>query len=145
MLMRFYGKFVLVRSGFDENRVTVCTESVKVNVMAYQYLTSVSTEEDKLISFISTLFEVLVENIRMNGLPNHPSGKVGADETIGRMCAQVFVHVARTTPMVFKSTMQSISPESRTVLEAAVRADMSGYAAPQRETKKKISLKGFVR
>lgn len=144
-LLRAYGVRILDGSGFDENRVTVCTESVKVNVMAYQYLTSVSTEEDKLISFISTLFEVLVENIRMNGLPNHPSGKVGADETIGRMCAQVFVHVARTTPMVFKSTMQSISPESRTVLEAAVRADMSGYAAPQRETKKKISLKGFVR
>ena len=144
-LLRAYGVRILDGSGFDENRVTVCTESVKVNVMAFQYLTSISTEEDKLISFISTLFEVLVENIRMNGLPNHPSGNVGADETIGRMCAQVFVHVARTTPMVFKSTMTVISPESRTVLEAAVRADMSGYAAPQRETKKKISLKGFVR
>ena len=116
-----------------------------MNIMAYQYLNSISAEEGSLISFISTLFEVLVENIRYNGLPNHPSGKVGADETIGRMCAQVFVHVARTTPIVFKSTMGTISPESRTVLEAAVRADMSGYAAPQRESKKKISLKGFVR
>jgi len=144
-LLKAHGTRVLSGHGFDENRVTVVAEAVKVNIMAYQYLNSVSAEEGNLISFISTLFEVLVENIRYNGLPNHPSGKVGADETIGRMCAQVFVHVARTTPLVFKSTMGVISPESRTVLEAAVRADMSGYAAPQRESKKKISLKGFVR
>ena len=144
-LLKAHGTRVLSGQGFDENRVTVVAEAVKVNIMAYQYLNSVSAEEGNLISFISTLFEVLVENIRYNGLPNHPSGKVGADETIGRMCAQVFVHVARTTPLVFKSTMGTISPESRTVLEAAVRADMSGYAAPQRESKKKISLKGFVR
>jgi len=144
-LLKAHGMRVLSGQGFDENRVTIVAESVKVNIMAYQYLNSVSAEEGNLISFISTLFEVLVENIRYNGLPNHPSGKVGADETIGRMCAQVFVHVARTTPLIFKSTMGTISPESRTVLEAAVRADMSGYAAPQRESKKKISLKGFVR
>jgi hypothetical protein len=31
------------------------------------------------------------------------------------------------------------------VLESAMRADMSGYEAQKMETKKKISLKGFVR
>merc|ERR1712007_250043 len=86
-LLKAHGMRVLSGQGFDENRVTVVAESVKVNIMAYQYLNSISAEEGSLISFISTLFEVLVENIRYNGLPNHPSGKVGADETIGRMCA----------------------------------------------------------
>lgn len=144
-LLRAHGMRILFGKGFDENRVTVCAESVKVNIMALQYLNSVSKVESDVVSFTSTMFEVLVECISLNGMPNHPTGKEGADETIGRMCAQVFVHVARTTPMVFKSTMTVISPESRVVLEAAVRADMSGYAAPKRETKKKLSLKGFVR
>jgi hypothetical protein len=144
-LLRAYSVRILSGRGFDEHRVTVCAESVKVNIMAFQYLNSVSKEEGKFVSFISALFGILVESVSFNGLPNHPSGKDGADETIGRLCAQVFVHVARTTPVQFKSTMALIAPESRTVLEAAVRADMSGYAAPQRETKKKINLKGFVR
>ena len=144
-LLRAHGMRLLSGEGFDENRVTVCAESVKVNIMALQYLNSVSEEESKCVSFTSTMFEVLIECVSLNGMPNHPSGKDGADETIGRMCAQVFVHVARTTPMVFKSTMANISSESRVVLEAAVRADMSGYAAPKRETKKKLSLKGFVK
>merc|ERR1719203_2555113 len=103
--------------------------------MALQYLSSVSKEDSKFVLFISTMFEILIEIISFNGMPNHPTGKDGADETIGRMCAQVFVHVARTIPMMFKSTVTVISPESRVVLEAAVRADMSGYAAPQRESK----------
>jgi len=144
-LLRGHGVRIIAGEGFDENRVTVCAESVKVNIMAFQYLNSVSKEDSKFVSFISAMFEVLVEIISFNGMPNHSSGKEGADETIGRMCSQVFVHVARTAPMMFKSTMAIISPENRAVLEAAVRADMSGYAAPKRETKKKISLKGFVR
>ncbi|KAL9184425.1 hypothetical protein ACHAXT_002511 [Thalassiosira profunda] len=142
-LLRAHGARIVSGQGFDEHRVSVCAESIKVNAMALQYLES--KEEGKAVAFTSTLFEVLVESVSFNGLPNHPSGKAGADEAIGRMCAQVFSHVARTTPTLFKSTMGAISPQSRTVLEAAVRADMSGYAAPQREAKKKISLKGFVR
>ena len=104
-----------------------------------------SKEEGKAVSFILTLFEVLVESISFNGMPNYPAGKVGGDESIGKMCAQVFVHVARSSPILFKSTVTMMSMESRAVLESAVRADMSGYAAPKLETKKKISLKGFVR
>ncbi|KAL7553470.1 hypothetical protein ACHAWF_016747 [Thalassiosira exigua] len=143
-LLRGHGVRLLAGEGFDENRTTVCAEAVKVNIMAFQYLNSMSEEEGKFVSFTLTLFEVLVEIVSFNGLPNHPSGKKGGDEAIGKMCAQVFVHVARTTPMLFKSTMAAISPSSKSVLEAAVRADMSGYAAPKRVSKK-ISLKGFVR
>lgn len=144
-LLRAHSVRILAGVGFDENRVTVCADSVKINLMAFQYLNSVSKEESKFITFVVAIFEILAESIKFNGLPNHPSGNTGADETIGRMGAQFFVHVARTTPMLFKTTMSAISLESRTVMEAAVRADMSGYAAPKRETKKKISLKGFVK
>lgn len=144
-LLRAHALHILAGKDFDETRLTVCAEVVKINVMAFQYLNSVSKEEGKAVSFILTLFEVLVESISFNGMPNYPAGKVGGDESIGKMCAQVFVHVARSSPILFKSTVTMMSMESRAVLESAVRADMSGYAAPKLETKKKISLKGFVR
>ena len=145
-LLRAYSLRIVAGQDFDENRITVCAESVKVNMIAFQYLHSVSMEDSKFVSFLSAMFDVLVDCVSYNGLPNHPSGKAGADETIGKMCAQVFVHVARTTPLVFKSAMVIISVERRTILETAVRADMSGYAAPRKEPlKKKLNLKGFVR
>jgi len=144
-LLRAHTLHMLAGKGFDENREIVCAEAVKINVMAFQYLNSVSKEEGEFVSFILTLFEVLVESVSFNGMPNHPTGKIGGNEKIGRMCAHVFVHIARSSPMLFKSTVAIMSMESRAVLESAVRADMSGYEAPKTETKKKISLKGFVR
>jgi hypothetical protein len=115
-------------------------------MMAYQYLTSVSIEETKFVEFLVSLSTLLVEAIAFNGLPNNPSGRSGADDRIGRLCAQVFVHIARTTPPIFKSTMAAVVPECRSAIEAAVRADMSGYiSASQGPAKKKLSLKGFVK
>jgi hypothetical protein len=144
-LLRAHALHLLAGKGFDENREIVCYVAVKISIMAFQYLNSVSKEEGEFVSFILTLFEVLVESVSFNGMPNHPTGKVGGNEKIGRMCAQVFVHVARSSPILFKSAVAIMSMESRAVLESAVRADMSGYEAPKTETKKKISLKGFVR
>jgi len=145
-LLRVYSLRINPGKYFDENRITVCAESVKVNMIAFQYLNTASMEENGFVSFLSALFDVLVEAISFNGLPNHPSGKNGADETIGRMCAQFFVYVARTTPAMFKSTLTVMSVERRSVLEAAVRADMGGYAAPKNDpAKKRLNLKGFVR
>ncbi len=142
-LFRTHALCLLDGVGLDESRLTVCAESIKLNLMAFQYLSSSHVEEGICTSFMSTLFEILIESISFNGMPNNPSGKTRADEVIGRMCAQVFVHVARTSPMIFKSTLSVIAPDSRTVLEAAVRADMSGYAS-KTDTRRKISLKGFV-
>ncbi|KAL7470326.1 hypothetical protein ACHAXS_010551 [Conticribra weissflogii] len=145
-LLRAYSLRIISGNNFDEFRILVCTESVKINLIAYQYLNSASMEEKDVLPFLSAVFDVLVEAISFNGLPNDPSGRNGADENIGRMCAQVFVHVARTTPAMFKSTMTVLSVERRSVLEAAVRADMSGYVAPKNNSaKKKLNLKGFVR
>jgi len=141
-LLRAYSLRLVPGESFDENRVVVCAESVKVNMIAFQYLSSTPPVEGTATSFLTALFQILVESVSFNGLPNHPSNKDGADESIGRMCAQVFVHIARSDPMMFKSTIAVMAADSRTILEGAVRADMSGYAAPKRE-KKKLSLKGF--
>ncbi|KAL7509674.1 hypothetical protein ACHAXN_006645 [Cyclotella atomus] len=128
------------------DRLQVCAECIQIVMMAYQYLTSVSIEETKYVEFLVSLSDLLVETISFNGLPNSPSGKSGADERIGKMCAQVFVHIARTTPHIFKSTVTAVMPECRSAIEAAVRADMSGYiSTSQGPAKKKLSLKGFVR
>eukprot|EP00957_Ditylum_brightwellii_P107277 8185659-Ditylum_brightwellii.AAC.1 len=95
--------------------------------------------------FLAVIFEVLMTIVRFNGLPNHPSRNVGADDSLGRMSAQAIVHVARSAPVAFKSAMAHLSPEDRSTLEMSVRADMSGYAAPKSTapTKKKLNLKGF--
>ena len=142
-LLRAYSLRLISGQGFNENRVNVCAEAVKLNLMAFQYLSMTPGEEDATASFLLALFEVLVESVKFNGLPgNSNSTNQGADENIGKMCAQVFVHIARSNPLIFKSTIAAMATESRTTLEGAVRADMSGYAAPKRE-KKKLSLKGF--
>jgi hypothetical protein len=145
-LFRAYSLGTTCGTGDEADRAVICAESVKVILIAFQYLNSAPTEESKFVSFLSALFEVMAESVSFNGMPNHPSGKVGADETIGRMCAQVFVHIARTNPLAFKSTMAIVPPDRRVTLEVAVRADMSGYAAQRNDpAKKKLNLKGFVR
>ena len=143
-LLRAYSLRLAPGQGFDENRVNVCAEAVKVNMIAFQYLCTTSGQEDTCATFLLALFQVLVESVSFNGLPGIvlDTRNDGANENIGRMCTQVFVHVVRSNPLVFKSTIAAMAPETRTVLENAVRADMSGYAAPKRE-KKKLSLKGF--
>ncbi len=143
-LLRAYSLRLAPGQGFDENRVNVCAEAVKVNMIAFQYLCTTSGQEDTCATFLLALFQVLVESVSFNGLPGNvlDTRNDGANENIGRMCAQVFVHVVRSNPLVFKSTIAAMAPETRSVLENAVRADMSGYAAPKRE-KKKLSLKGF--
>lgn len=141
-LLRTYSLRLAPGQDFDANRVRVCAELVKMNMIAFQYLGVAPTADGTATSFLATLFQLLVESVSFNGLPNHPSGKVGADESIGKMCAQVFVHVARSNPIVFKSTILAMTAESRKILEGAVRADMSGYASPKKE-KKKLNLRGF--
>jgi hypothetical protein len=145
-LFRAYSSGTTCGTGDEADRAVICAESVKVILIAFQYLNSAPTEESKFVSFLSALFEVMAESVSFNGMPNHPSGRVGADETIGRMCAQVFVHIARTNPLAFKSTMAIVPPDRRVTLEVAVRADLSGYAAQRNDpAKKKLNLKGFVR
>lgn len=101
--------------------------------------------EDEVAKFLNVLFETFIAILRFNGLPNHPAPQGSlSDPSIGRMCAQAITHVARTTPAPFKACLSEMSEHDRAVLEFAVRADMSGYAAAAAApAKKKLSLKGF--
>jgi len=96
--------------------------------------------------FLSLFFDVLLVLLRFNGLPNHPAPSGKGDQAIGRMCAQTVLHIARTSSEPFKSHMASVLEQDRTLLEFAVRAEMTGYAmgTGQPAEKKKLSLKGFT-
>lgn len=79
-------------------------------------------------------------------MPNNVKKHPLADGLVGKMCAQATVRVARGSPAAFKASMTNLTPEDRTVLEMAVRADVAGYATPKiaaPKKKKKLSLKGF--
>ena len=112
-------------------------------MVAYQqYVSDVGEEE--INGFLLIMFDTLIKTLRFNGLPNHPPPQAGSDPTIGRMCAQAILHVARTTAVAFKACVGSMADHDRAVLEFAVRAEMSGYAtAASAPAKKKLNLKSF--
>lgn len=145
-LFKYHSTDMHTESTPADECLILCAECIKIIMMAYQYLTAAAVGESKFVAFLVSLFTLFVDTITFNGLPNSPSGKAGADEKIGKMCAQVLSHIVRTTPLMFKSTMSFVAPECRSTIEAAVRADMSGYAsASQGPARKKLNLKGFVR
>ena len=141
-LLRGYGTMSLNGELVEMNRTDACANSMKILMISFQHLVA---EEPKIPAFLAVVFETLVSLISFNGLPNNPSGRHGADPTLGRMCAQAMVHIARVAPSVFKGSMSLLGEEDRTGLEKAVRADMSGYAPPRSlaTTKKKLNLKSF--
>jgi hypothetical protein len=98
-----------------------------------------------MAAFLSVVFEVWTAVIQFNGLPNQPSPNSRADPTLGRLSAQAIVHVARSSPVAFKTSVAGLSDHGRALLEFSVRAEMNGYAAAptQAPVKKKLSLKGF--
>ena len=129
----------------QSHRTTACADAVKIVLVGYQQLVSDASPDEIITGFLLVLFETFIAVIRYNGLPNHPPPQSGSDPSLGRMCAQATLHAARTTPNPFKTCLASMADHDRAVLEFAVRAEMSGYAAPasQAPTKKKLSLKGF--
>jgi hypothetical protein len=132
------------------HRTTTCADAMKIVLVGFQQLSSDGSTADPIMTgFLVVVLETFIAVIRYNGLPNHPAPQGGSsDPALGRMCAQAITHVARTTPLPFKTCMAAMLEHDRAVLEFAVRAEMSGYAAPassQATTKKKLSLKGFKR
>jgi len=124
-------------------RQKVCADVVKLMLLCHQELLS---DADELPMFLSLFFDVLLVLLRFNGLPNYPAPSGKGDQAIGRMCAQTVLHIARTSSEPFKSHMASVLEQDRTLLEFAVRAEMTGYAmgTGQPAEKKKLSLKGFT-
>ena len=128
----------------QKDRILLCANCMKFIMLTYQFLLSrngddVSSEH----AFISTVFEVLVDIVSHNGLPNQNATALpGADPALGRMSAQFFVHVLRTSPATFKACVGSMSQETRSIFEKSVRADMSGYPSTA-PTKKRLNFKSF--
>jgi len=129
----------------QSRRVAACADCMKIALASYQQFSNDFSDADTT-EFLIMLFEVFIAVLRFNGLPSHPppQGPL-SDPSIGRMCAQAIIYIARTTPIPFKASMGGMSEHDRAVLEFAVRGEMSGYAvatAPA-PVKKKLSLKGF--
>jgi hypothetical protein len=129
----------------QSKRVAACADCMKIALASYQQFSADFSDGDTT-EFLVMLFEAFNAVLRFNGLPNHPPPQGAlSDSSIGRMCAQAITHIARTTPVPFKASMGGMSAQDRTILEFAVRGEMSGYAvaAAPAPVKKKLSLKGF--
>jgi hypothetical protein len=140
---------LLLRYGTSESpaitqadRQSICTDAVAVLLVGYRHLAS-TVPEDLTAAFVSSVFGVMLAVLRYNGLPNQQQAH--GDPSIGRVCAQACLLVARTTPNVFKSYLGILSDQDRGLVELAVRGEMTGYATsgPSGGTKKVLNLSGF--
>lgn len=139
----------------NKNRISICSGIMKIVMLSFQFMLSEAGKvlpEDKhqfdanFAEYLSAIVETLVPVIEFNGLPNQNQAlnKEG-DSMLGQMCAQFCVHVLRTYPSSFKLCLVNLDTSSRSILEASIRADMSGYAAqPSAPSKKKLNIKTFV-
>ena len=109
----------------------VCIECITILSLAFQ---SLIQKEGDLIQFSDICFAAFVEVIKSNGLPNQPAG---GDVNKGRLCASVLVRWARVSPSAFKASLGNMTDEGRSLVENAVRSEMSGYPAAN---KKRILL-----
>jgi len=144
-LLKAYGTMSIPDKDAVGHRLTAFADCMKVIMTSYQNLVASSTDESQMAAFLSVVFEVWTSVIQFNGLPNQPSPNRGADPTLGRLSAQAIVHVARSSPVAFKTSVAGLSEHGRALLEFSVRAEMSGYAAAPTHTpvKKKLSIQGF--
>jgi hypothetical protein len=144
-LLKAYGILSIADSATADHRLNACADCMKIIMTAYQNLTAGSADDSQIAAFLAVVFEVWTSVIAYNGLPNQVSPQPGADPILGRLSAQAIVHVARLSPVAFKTSMATLSDQGRALLEFAVRSDMNGYASTttQIPVKKKLSLHGF--
>jgi hypothetical protein len=149
-LLKLYGICKLVNG----ERSSACAMCIKLIMIAFEHMMSGVTSENlaevenNIIQFFSIIFVTIVSILSFNGLPNQillPSGGVQADPAIGRICAQLFVYVMRVSPSIFKKLIVTLKEADRTMVEAAVRADMTGYIVKKSNApvKKKLNLSSF--
>ena len=144
-LFKAYATVAIPIKDFEINRMVVSADVMKIIMISLQSLSG--QENEQLVAYLTVVFELLVDVIQYNGLPNQASPQPGANPLLGRLAAHSIVHVARTTPVAFKETVAGFtsSPNGRAILEFAVRAEISGYAAVAgvAPPKKKLNLKSF--
>ena len=136
------------------NRVSACAMCVKLIMIAFEHMMNdVNSEnmaeiEENVTQYFSVIFVTIVSVLSFNGLPNRillPSGGQQADPAIGRICAQLLVYVMRMSPEIFKKLIVILVEDHRTIVETAIRADMTGYKAKKSNVpiKKKLNLSSF--
>eukprot|EP00977_Amphora_coffeiformis_P001138 scaffold236_cov245-Amphora_coffeaeformis.AAC.5 len=122
----------------------VCVGAMKVILISFMQLVSTGAADADFAAFLGVIFGVFLAVVRYNGFPNHPSPQPGGHPTIGRLCAQAILHVAKTAPIPFKTCVAMLAPHDRTLLEFAVRGEMTGYQVQGgTQEKKKLNLKNF--
>jgi len=128
-------------------RTTIYADAMRITMLTMQQLMSPGNKDDDIQVFLELLFDVLVEIIEYNGLPNNLKTNSMSDPAIGRMCAQAILHAVKSCPIPSKATIALMKVEKRSALEFAVRAEMTGYGAPATSgpAKKKLSLKKFTK
>uniref|UniRef100_A0A7S1FZG8 Uncharacterized protein n=2 Tax=Corethron hystrix TaxID=216773 RepID=A0A7S1FZG8_9STRA len=126
-----------------ELRRRISAESIHVIVLVFQCLlvpdngdgNSIQSSVQRLSDFLYVCAIVFVDVLTYNGLPSvlPPLGDSRyADISLGRLCAQTLVHFARGAPGPFRVCLDRITSasfEHRTIVETAVRAELSGYTA----------------
>ena len=142
-ILKAHGTHAISSKEALSHKISICGDSMKILMVSYNQLSL--AEETILIAFLTLVFECWIAIIQYNGLPNQASPQPGADAMLGKVSAQAIMHVARTTPEAFKSSMGGLSDHARAILEFAVRSDMSGYANinTNEPVKKKLDLKSF--
>ena len=142
-LLKAHGTHAVPSKEAQSHRLSICGDSMKILMVAYNQLAP--ADESILTAFVTLVFECWIAIIQYNGLPNQASPQPGADAMLGKVSAQAIMHVARTTPAAFKSSMGGLSDHARAILEFAVRSDMSGYVNTNTNApaKKKLDLKSF--
>lgn len=144
-LLQHYGTLVSTTTqyAFPSQRSQCFAESIKVVLLFYQQALSA----DFLSQFLVTVFHTLIIVLRFNGLPLHPSGQQKGETGLGRLVAQTVLHIARTSPEAFKGSMAAMNEQDRSLLEFAVRGEMTGWkqSHPQVQTpaKKALNFKKF--
>ena len=155
----------LVAQSDSSVRLTVCTESIRILLIVFNHLLTAATpvaeekddsitsvNEDQQAQFLAVLFTEMVCMIKYNGLPNNIQHQnQNADSGIGRICAACVVQVAKASAAIFKQSMALLSMEERSTLEAAMRAELTGYPlnssfggdASGPKKKGKINFKAF--
>ena len=107
----------------NENALMICTDIITIFSLVFQSLSR--GEANEMSQFITICVKLFAGVINVNGLPNQPKN---GDVNKGRLCSAVLVHWARASPVVFKVCLTNLTTDEKSIVEHAVRSELSGHA-----------------
>jgi hypothetical protein len=140
--------FGVCRLNLYGSRLAVCSDIIKFLILSFQFMDHFGHYDRESTLYLALVLELMVSIVQFNGLPNDtPNINVNADASLGRLCAQAFVSLARYSPSRLKESMMHLSIDQTLVVESAIRADIAGYkkVASTNTLRKKIDLKGYMK